>query len=331
MIGAMKRFFGGAKRLERFQEFYDAPISVDLERLDAFRNDCFPPCRPTCWIDEPNALLLVDERLSNNEISTADAEMCRKFIVDGYYIVEGLVAPDFIDVIWDSYEAGLKSGAISVHSESHGDGDPWPGRRLDPHIEIPKIRELQWHPEILRICGLLFGRKTLPFQTIMGHKGSAQLAHSDAIHMTSYPIGYLLAAWIAMEDIHPESGPLFYYPRSHRLLPYLLSGDIGIGLNEFKKDPGVYHRKYEAAVAAHVSAFALEKKTFSAKKGDVLFWHSNLLHGGSAREDLHWSRKACVCHYFAERTVTYHDLSGNLSRLHRNGVYAPIVLDPPSA
>ncbi|MDP6776601.1 MAG: hypothetical protein QGI83_07545 [Candidatus Latescibacteria bacterium] len=29
--------------------------------------------------------------------------------------------------------------------------------------------------------------------------------------MTTYPLGYLAAAWIAMEDIHPDCGPV---PRS---------------------------------------------------------------------------------------------------------------------
>jgi hypothetical protein len=47
------------------------------------------------------------------------------------------------------------------------------------------------------------------------------------------------------------------------------------------------------------------------------------------RKDLRLSRKALVCHYFAEGVVTYHDLSGNPSRLHRNGMYAPPVVDQP--
>ena len=51
----------------------------------------------------------------------------------------------------------------------------------------------------------------------MSHKGSQQGAHSDSIHMTTYPIGYLSAAWIAFEDIHPDSGPQLFYPGSHRL------------------------------------------------------------------------------------------------------------------
>ncbi len=80
---------------------------------------------------------------------------------------------------------------------------------------------------------------------------------------------------------------------------------------------------------SHIKAMKLEPRFFLAKAGDVLFWHANLIHGGSPRKDLRLSRKALVCHYFAEGVVTYHDLSGNPSRLHRNGMYAPPVVDQP--
>jgi ectoine hydroxylase-related dioxygenase (phytanoyl-CoA dioxygenase family) len=48
----------------------------------------------------------------------------------------------------------------------------------------------------------------------------------------------------------------------------------------------------------------------------VLFWHANLLHGGSAQTDMQRSRKALVHHYFAEGCVCYHDLSASTSDVH---------------
>ena len=137
----------------------------------------------------------------------------------------------------------------------------------------------------------------------------------------------MLACWIAFEDIHPDSGPLEYFPRSHRLVPLLMSNDLGIADQAYKQDPGVYHRIYEPTIAKYIDKLGLKPETFIAKAGDVLFWHGRLLHGGSARKDLTLSRKALVCHYFADGAFTYHDLAGHPSRLHKNGVYAPPVLD----
>ena len=71
----------------------------------------------------------------------------------------------------------------------------------------------------MRCIRLLMDREPRALQTIASHKGSQQGLHSDSIHMTTYPLGYLTAAWIAFEDIDPDCGPLVYYPGSHRL-PY---------------------------------------------------------------------------------------------------------------
>ena len=63
-----------------------------------------------------------------------------------------------------------------------------------------------------------------------------------------------------------------------------------------------------------------------AKKGDVLLWHANLLHGAEVRRDLTLSRKALVCHYFAEGVDCYHDLSGRkVSFSGEEGVAVPPV------
>ena len=197
-------------------------------------------------------------------------------------------------------------------------------RQLDAHCKVPEIAALQRDPKVLAWTDLLFGRRTVPFQSIIGHAGSQQAAHSDSIHMTTYPLGYLIADWVALEDVTEDSGVLEYFPGSHRL-PYMLSNEVGIEQYEFKeKGHRVYHERYEPAVREACEKAGFRKERFLAKKGDVLFWHANLVHGGGPRIDADASRKALVCHYFAEGAVTYHDLSGNPSRLHADGLYAPI-------
>lgn len=318
-------------RLTSFRSRYVADVTVALEKLAQFRGELFPASGPALWIDRADALLLNDKMLADGRLADFDAEICWKFIVDGYYIAKGLIDEATLSLVWQAYEKALADKTLAAPSESHGDGDPYLGRLLDPHLKIPEIFDLLCHPEVLRITNLLFGRKSIPFQTIIGHKGSQQAAHSDAIHMTTYPLGYLIAAWIAFEDIHPDSGPLLYYPKSHRQLPYLLSEDVGIPMRAFKEKGGAetYSAHYEPAVQRYLSANEIAPQAFCPRKGDVLFWHANLVHGGSVRNDLRHSRKAMVCHYFAEGAFTYHDLSGNASRLHKNGFYAELSNDRP--
>jgi hypothetical protein len=317
--------------LTKFRNRYIADRAVDLGRIAEYRNDVFPISGPQPWLDRPGALFEVERRHAAGELTDAQAEMCTQWIFDGYYIAPGLISADEIATAWRDYEKAVADGVVTLKPEKLSPEDIHPGRLLDPHMRVSAIWQLLHHPKVLAITDLLFGRKTLPFQTIMGHKGSSQKPHSDSIHMTTFPMGYLIANWIAFEDIHPDSGPREYYPRSHKLVPPLLSGDLGIQPLAYKEDARIYHKRYEPQIDQYIKATGLEPKYFMAKTGDVLFWHANLLHGGAPRKNHALSRKALVCHYFCEGVVTYHDLSGNLSRLHRDGVFAPPAIDPNPA
>jgi hypothetical protein len=306
-----------------FSRYYFARVPVDLSNFGEFRREKFPDSGPACWLDRPDAFYHIQRRLALGEITEADAEMCRKWVIDGYWIAEKLIDDNTLDQVWASYEKAFEETTLGPVAMSAG--SVLPERTLDPHKVVRAIKDLQHHSEILRVTDLLLGRKTVPFQTIMGHAGSQQYGHSDAIHMTTYPLGYLVANWIAFEDVHPDSGPLEYYPKSHRL-PYVLSAECGIKEFDFKRlGARVYSERYEPMIRSYCDEYGFEKRVFLAKKGDVLFWHANLVHGGAPRQNLVYSRRAMVCHHFAQGAVTYHDLSGNPTRLHAGGMYAPFV------
>lgn len=307
----------------RFRRRYRADLAVDLNAIGEMRSEAFPRSEPNCWLDRPDAEDAIERRLAQGRLTGAQADACRFWVANGYLVLPGLIDAATLDETWAAYEAALADGTLGGTGHVHGP-TAMPDRQLDPHLKVPAIRALQHHPAVLAWTDLLFDRKTVPFQTIMGHAGSQQRAHSDSIHMTTYPLGYLVATWLAFEDIAPGSGPLDYFPGSHRL-PYLLSADVGIDEHEFKqKGYEVYRERYEPMIEKACLDAGLKREVFLAKKGDVLFWHANLVHGGTTRTDLSLSRKALVCHYFAEKAVTYHDLSGNRTRLHAQGMYAPL-------
>ncbi|MGZ5134428.1 MAG: phytanoyl-CoA dioxygenase family protein [Flavitalea sp.] len=125
----------------------------------------------------------------------------------------------------------------------------------------------------------------MPFQTINFLNGSQQSAHSDSIHMTTYPLGYLVAAWIALEDVNEDNGTLFYFPGSHKL-PYLLNRDFNEGetfLTLGKKD----YSDYEDVLDELVKERGFAIKEFHARQGDVFIWHANLVHGGAPIKTRH--------------------------------------------
>ena len=105
----------------------------------------------------------------------------------------------------------------------------------------------------------------------------------------------LLAAWIALEDIAPDSGPLMYVPGSHRLPYYQF--EPGRYVHDFARDgePGILAaQKWDEE---QCRAVGIAPTPFLAKRGDVLIWHHSLLHGGSVLENPSRTRKSFVVHF----------------------------------
>jgi ectoine hydroxylase-related dioxygenase (phytanoyl-CoA dioxygenase family) len=292
--------------------FADEPLRTS--RLRSFRAEHFPYSGPYPWLDQDDALDQVASRLQRQEISEDEAALCRHWAEHGYVILNNLIENQTLDDVWAAYEKAIRTGRIALPSEPAGENDAFQGRFLNPHKKIGAFCQILKHPGLLHFTRLLIGREPKPLQTIAAHKGSQQGLHSDSIHMTTYPLGYLIAAWIAFEDIESGSGPLVYYPGSHRL-PYVFSKDVGITEEAFQRDGyAPYHAKYEPFIRQLVEKNHLEPHHFRARKGDVLIWHANLIHGGSRRENLELSRRSVVCHFFAKNAFVYHDLAAARSK-----------------
>lgn len=292
--------------------FADQPVR--FWKLRSFRAEHFPNAGPQPWLDRSDALTQLGDMVQRGAISGVAAEQCRHWVANGYVILPRLLEEQVLDEVWRAYEGAIRAGRITLPVDAISEDDPYPGRCLNPHKRVKAFCRFLKHPELLRWIRLLMGREPKALQTIASHKGSQQAAHSDSIHMTTYPLGYLTAAWIACEDIHPDSGPLVYYPGSHRL-PYVFSKDVGISESDFKTSGyAAYQAKYEPYIQHIIERHGLEPHAFHASKGDVLIWHANLLHGGALRRNVRLSRRAVVCHFFAKGCFVYHDLAAARSR-----------------
>ncbi len=169
------------------------------------------------------------------------------------------------------------------------------------------IKAATQSPALLQILNFILGKKVIPFQTINFIKGSEQKPHSDTVHMATYPLGYLAAAWVALEDIDENAGPLVYYPGSHKL-PYLMGNGYESGSTKFTIGENAYSN-YEAKIESIIKANNLQPQSFLAKMGDVFIWHANLLHGGTKMNDQRLTRKSMVVHYYCEEVICYHEIT----------------------
>jgi hypothetical protein len=312
MNALVARLIGAAR--PRFRPVVpDRPLAGGA--VTHFRAAAFPDAGPRPWLDRPDAAAAIERKRARGELSATEAAYARAWLRDGVVVIPGFFDGGRIDAAWVAYERALAERRLTPDAEPT-EADPLPGRTLNAHAAVPELDAMLRDADVVELVSVLLGARALPFQTIMGHKASEQRAHSDAIHMTTYPLGYLAASWLAFEDIAPDSGPLVYYPGSHRL-PYVFADDVAISPDAFRDEGyGPYAQRYEPRIAALIDEHGLQAQTFAPRKGDLLLWHGNLIHGGAPRARIGTSRRALVCHYFAEGCVTYHDLAASPSHLH---------------
>lgn len=164
------------------------------------------------------------------------------------------------------------------------------------------VRAIAANEAVLDLLGKLYGRRAFPFQTLNFPVGTQQDAHSDSVHFSSLPERFMCGVWLAMEDIGPDAGPLFYYPGSHR---WPIMTNALIGREGYGSDLGSAQDPYGLAWQALVDASGAQIDTFQARKGQALIWCANLLHGGSRQNDPRLTRWSQVTHYFFEDCIYY--------------------------
>ena len=164
------------------------------------------------------------------------------------------------------------------------------------------VRAIASNEAVLDLLSKLYGRHAFPFQTLNFPVGTQQDAHSDSVHFSSLPERFMCGVWLAMEDVDPDAGPLFYHPGSHR---WPIMSNALIGRRGYGGDLCSAQDPYGPAWRALCEAHGTQEETFLARKGQALIWCANLLHGGSHQVDPRLTRWSQVTHYYFDDCIYY--------------------------
>lgn len=167
-------------------------------------------------------------------------------------------------------------------------------RFIDYHDSSVRSKKLITHPSLATFLKAVLTPKISVFQSLIFKYSSQQDLHQDFPWVTTKIPSHLVAAWIPFEDVHEDAGPLFYYPKSHRM-PKFNFGETGILYGHetslFSPD------EFSEFLGKTCKKLGLKKEVLLIKKGDVLLWHGALAHGGSPINDSSKTRKSFVVHY----------------------------------
>jgi len=272
------------------------------------------------WYDRTNALEILANRRKDERLSDCDYKLLHDWATEGYCVVSDVIPENLLDSMVDDFERlwtaeepfdGLPffhlplgpdgSLATLTHAELLAvdlnrrlwarDNSNWRINHFDAYsIAAKSIFENQ---ELIRLTSLIFNCPSIPDSTLSFMYGSAQDAHQDTAVFHVFPPNYIVGAWIACEDISADSGPLMFYPKSHRESLF----------KRFDNYPQTNLRtansKVFKAYSDHVKELTgkYQRELFVARKGDVLLWHGMLLHGGAEINNPKLTRKSYVIHY----------------------------------
>jgi hypothetical protein len=263
------------------------------------------------WIDREDAVARIAARHATGELADADAAALTHFADQGYVVLRPAAAVALadelvagIDRLWRERPHDLAyayDGPARRFSRADPARERRPRSRIhDPHSHLDAARALYLDAELHRWIGLVLGEAPVAIQSLLFEFGSEQTIHRDPVVVPTGAPGHMVAAWMALEDISPDSGALVYVPGSHRL-PY------------FEFAPGEWQfdgsrmggAEVEAALAFHAAQMrerGLALTRFTPKKGEVLLWHASLIHGGAPVTAPGSTRKSFVVHYSTQRT-----------------------------
>ncbi len=193
--------------------------------------------------------------------------------------------------------------------------------------------EVLTHENVRQVLIVLAGEPVICVESMYFESSSrGTITHIDGHFMDASVPGAMIAAWYALEDIHPGAGRFYLMPESQLLgtdAPRF--ADLRSFWEEYEalsvRTARTFHSNTEETNAAlriqhaRLLARGLTGLSFHApvlEKGDVVFWSSQVLHGSLKPDEPHRSRSSLTAHYIPGSTgyVQY----GSPAELHLHEV-----------
>lgn len=214
---------------------------------------------------------------------------------------------------------------VRIRQKCRGGVGGWAGA---PYNYYQEVRDFCLYKPLVEIIENLIGDKPLLHLNLTGWVSSERNWHQDDYLNAPNVKGAYLAAWAALDDINPDSGPFEYVPGSHRW-PTMSADKIRSLLHPYYanqwgspgRDDGHWAEHSESLCARaaedYIERRGVKPVQFLANRGDVLLWHACLLHRGSKPKVPGMLRKTLISHYSGERSRTDFPLEGR--RSHSSG------------
>lgn len=231
-----------------------------------------------------------------------------QLIEEGYAVIPSAVDVGVCEEALRQVDALKKAHADIVRKNADEFGHLY--RVVNLHLALDGLKQaFAENHRGLEVCDRFFGEPTSLYTSLYYERGSEQDFHRDTPYFSTKPAGKYLGVWLALDDVDDENGPLRVTPGSHVLPPI----DVEKMATEIFPDPANIPsismegwNAYQGAVQKQARAQGLLHKNVSVKRGDVIIWHPEMLHGGAPHINKERSRRSLVMHVTPVGVPVYH-------------------------
>ena len=245
------------------------------------------------WLDAPDAA----QRASVAKVSDEAKQVATDLITKGIGILRGVQDPTICQQVIADYQT-FCGQSPDLHASSLDEAGR-EKRLVNFHNYSDAAMQIGTNPRLMSILDFLFGAEACVYTSLTFKYSTQQPVHRDIPHFATWPRNYFVGVWTALEDIDPESGPLFYYEGGHRFEV----DEAEIWQRVQRDRPDLSHKDaLELALDLYngqvidTAPHNGEHRIVEMKRGDVVIWHPQLPHGGSPAIDPSKSRWSTVFH-----------------------------------
>ena len=244
-----------------------------------------------------------------------DPELLRQWNDGGYAVLRRVIPHDLIDRL--NKDVAAFRATCGETKDDHGFG-----QRIGLfHIQNSNSMDVALHPGVREFLTFALKDEPLLYGSLTFETGTEQAAHQDSIFFFTDPHYAMAGVWVALEDVHQDAGPLFYYEGTHKW---------GVERAEavWKARPDLYERvqkltwrpdenearmqlgnelgsAWHDLLHARIRQQALKPTPVVIRKGDALVWHAHLVHGGLPRNNRALSRRSMVTHHIGRKAIMF--------------------------
>ena len=254
---------------------------------------------PSTVSEDPHARLGLENR----------SEIRRFYHEQGYVVVRSLIPRQLCEQAYEAFKKEVRSYRGYLYRQTTANPEKHvmtgAGFMLNAILNVQDLRhdrfpgfranalKILTNLNMQKALTALLGEAPTLVQSMFFEGNPATRAHQDSYYLDSSQIGRMVGVWIAIEEIRPEAGRFFVYPKSHKFV--LLPRHDAISLV-------TKHKGYKTLILEQINKHRLHCVAPALGPGDVLFWGALTVHGSLQTTEEKYSRASFTGHYIPAST-----------------------------